>query len=76
MALSHRHAPAQRRASGGSAHSARPTHAASAAAATTRTAASGEPPAWRRLVPAADTVWALVALTAALAVFADFAATF
>jgi len=31
---------------------------------------------WRRVLPAADTMFALFAIAAALAVFADFAATF
>ncbi|MBL8346045.1 MAG: hypothetical protein JNN03_11430 [Rubrivivax sp.] len=33
-------------------------------------------PSWRRLLPAADTMFALFAIAAALVVFADFAATF
>lgn len=44
------------------------THRGASAAPTTAS--------WRRALPAADTMFALFALAAALAVIADFAATF
>ncbi len=41
-----------------------------------RRSGSASAASWRRVLPAADTMFALFALAAALVVFADFAATF
>lgn len=76
MVPSDRPAPAHRRASTPAARAIPRSAAADEAFSWRPSPRASERPSWRQRLPAADTLFAMAALAAALAVFADFAATF